>query len=286
MRFSARLWVGAALLGAMVCWAQAPALAQKSEGSVLFLAPHRLIIAPDSKSETISVSNKSTEERRYDLMMIDQVMNENGITQQQDTFSYSIKRMVRFQPKRFTLKPGESQVVRVVVDRPNGITDGDYHSHLLFREVPLSMKDKSQLEQEHADSEKKAVSFEIRTLYGVAVPIVVQVGKVVEDISATDMHLGTSAGDSKMRTLAATFNRTGNSEAVAKVTVEYAAPGKAPVAVMDPQWVRIYREVDKISKVFELPNLPADAKDGKLVVSLVKDENDPKKTVQQDVSLK
>ena len=252
------------------------------EGAVLFVAPHRLIIPSTEKVSILNLSNKSNEARRYDLTIIDQVMDKNGVTQLKDTFDYSAKRMVKFVPKRFTLQPGEQQTVRVMVERPANLPDGDYHSHLLFREVPLSVKDKAQLEAERKAVEQKSVSFEIRTLYGIGVPLVVQQGKIVEDLNLGDIKLGMMP-DGKQRSLNIDFLRTGNSEAAAQLKAEYVQPGKAPVSVIDPQWVRVYREVDKISKDIPL-KVPEGAKGGKIVISLVKSETDDSKTVKKEVA--
>lgn len=250
----------------------------KSEGSVLFVAPNRLTIGPDSRSDILNVSNKSDAPRRYDLMLIDQVMGENGVTQRMETFPFSAKNLIKFQPRRFTLAPGESQVVRIVVTRPAGLADGDYHSHLLFREVPLSIKDK----QEQPAEASKTVSFEIRTLYGIAVPVIIQAGKVTADLTLGDAKLGTSP-EGKPHVLSVNFTRSGNAEAVGKFSVDYVAPGKDPVPVIDTQWLRIYHEVDKITRAFDLPYLPPGAKGGKLVMTLVKDENDPSKSIRKEI---
>lgn len=257
------------------------AYAQKSEGSVLFVAPNRLIIPPNEKVAVLTVSNKSNAPRRYDVTVVDQVMDTTGVTQRKDTFEYSAKRMVKFVPKRFTLQPDEQQTVRVIIMRPAGLGDGDYHSHLLFREVPLNVKDKAQLAAERKDAEK-TVSFEIRTLYGIGVPVIIQTGTVVEDMTMGDPAIGRSQ-DGKNRWLTIGFDRIGNSEAAGKLSAEYVQNGKPGVPVIEPQWVRLYREVEKISKNFPLIDLPADAQGGKIVVTLVKDETDESKTVRKEI---
>ncbi|MFH1157895.1 MAG: hypothetical protein V1721_03295 [Pseudomonadota bacterium] len=255
-----------------------------TEGAVLFVAPHRLIIAPDEKVSMLSISNKSSETRRYDLTLIEQVMDKTGVTQRKDTFDYSVKRMIKFMPRRFSLQAGEQQTVRVIVQRPENLPDGDYHSHLLFREVPLNVKDKAQLEEERkAAEEQKTVSFEIRTLYGIGVPVIVQQGTIVADLSLGDPKL-VRTGDDKRSRLSLDFTRTGNSESAGLLKAEYVQTGKAPVPVMDPQWIRVYREVDQISRDFPLINIPEDAKGGKIVVSLIKDEADDSKTVRKEVA--
>lgn len=253
-------------------------IAQQMEGSVLFVAPHRLIVEPTEKTDVIAVSNKSDTKRRYDLMLIDQVMNENGITQRKDTYPYSVKKMVKFVPRRFTLEPGQRQTVRIAVNRPKDMADGDYHSHLLFREVPLSLKDKKA--GDAAAAEKK-VSFEIRTLYGIAVPIVVQKGAITAEITMGEPTVVT--GENGRKQLKVAFSRTGNAEGAGKLSVEYVAGGKDPVEVADPQWVRIYREVDAITKTFNL-NMPEGAAGGKLVLHLMRDENDESKTLRKEIA--
>lgn len=251
-------------------------LAQQSSGSVLMVSPHRLIVTADEKSESISLSNQSDRLRRYDLSLVDQVMTEEGVTLRKDGFEYSVRPFVKFMPKRITIKPGERQLVRVQVNRPKDLADGDYHSHLLFREIPPTVKDKQQLKDEREEAQKN-VSFEIRTLYGIAVPIIVQQGKVDGAIAMGAPALGKTA-DGKQRTVDIEFTRTGNSEAAGKVTILYAAPGKDPVSVTDAQWVRLYREVSKVKKQFVLNSLPEGAAGGKLLISMMRDEDDESKT--------
>lgn len=273
------------LLLAVVSLGAAGATAQEMEGSVLFVAPHRLTITPNENSETISVSNKSNEKRRYDVFMVDQVMNSEGVTQRVENPNdapYSARKIVEFKPNRFTLDPGQSQLVRVVVPSRKGLADGDYHSHLLFREVPLSELDKKNSPTPAADTHK-TVTFEIRTLYGIGVPIIVQQGKVVSDIDMGAPTLGAAAD--KVRPLSVTFTRSGNAEAAGKLTAEYIQGSKPGVSVMDPQWVRIYREADKVTKSFPV-KLPDGASGGKIVVSLMRDEADAKKTIVKEIALK
>jgi hypothetical protein len=115
------------------------------------------------------------------------------------------------------------------------------------------------------------------------VPVIVQQGKITEDLDMSNFKLGTTP-DGKDRMLSIDFARTGNSEAAAKLSADYVQPGKPPVSVIDQQWVRLYREIDKVSKDFPLSNLPKDAKGGKIVISLVKSETDDSKTVKKEIA--
>lgn len=227
---------------------QAFAQQAETEGSVLSVEPHRLVIDSVEKTGTISVSNKSGETRSYDLVLVDQVMDEKGVTQRRETFDYSAKNMLKFTPKRFSIKPNERQIVRVLATRPEGLADGDYHSHLLFHEAGLNEGD----------------------LYGIAMPVVVRQGKTSGNISISGGKI--SGGEARRLTL--TFFRTGNAEAFARLTADYIREGVAPVRILEPQGVRLYREVEKVSKDFSLTNIPQGAKGGKIAVSLTEGESE------------
>lgn len=230
-------------------------VADASANSLLFIAPHRVVIAPDQRTTEVTVANQSEAKRRYEITMIDSVMLETGATKRVDTFEYSAKRMVRYVPRAVELAPGERQTVRLMVRRPKDLADGDYHSHLLFREKAVE-------EPQAADGEKEQkFSFQVGAQYGVAIPVIVQQGTVESAVTVGDVAKteGPRAG------LAVTFNRAGNAEAGAYLRV-FHVDGGTEKAISAPMWVRIYREVDSITR-----NIPlmADAKvDGKIILRL------------------
>ncbi|TNE31835.1 MAG: molecular chaperone [Alphaproteobacteria bacterium] len=246
----------------------------QTEGSVLFISPHRVDIAPDGRIQELNVANKSDVPRRYDLQIINQVMTENGVTERRDSFEYSAEKMLKFTPKRFTLEPGERQVIRVMVRRPKDLADGDYHSHLLFREVPL----RNQERNSSGNGGQQKASFEIQALYGVAVPVVVQHGTVNSSMGIVSATLAQNEQDQSG--LAIEFSRSGNGEASAYLSVVHRLPGQEDVSVTTEQWVRIYREVDKIRKFVALKP-PADhhMSGGTLVLTLTKDPRSPEAQV-------
>ena len=53
----------------------------QTEGSILFISPHRVDISPTGRIEELNVANKSDVPRRYDLQVINQVMTESGTTE-------------------------------------------------------------------------------------------------------------------------------------------------------------------------------------------------------------
>lgn len=252
--------------------------------TILFVAPHRIVIAPNEKIQVINVANKSDATRRYAISKVDQVMNDKGLTEQKETFDYSAKRMIRAVPARFTLKAGERQTIRVMARRGKDLMDGDYHSHLLFKEVPLTNKDKAELEKDAQEAQKKVpqeaikpggASFEIQALYGVAVPIIVQHGHLSAHIEMTSAQiLRPEEGQGYL--LDMNFERSGNAEAAGFLSAEYVGNGQT-VDLVPKQWVRMYREVDTISKSLKV-KFPEgqDYSQGKIVVTFDRGYSDAK----------
>ena len=232
--------------------------ASHAEGAILFVSPHRVVLEPRERTDVVSIANQSDRERKYEMIAVDQVMNENGVTQRKDTFQYSAKRMLRFVPQRVTLKPGERQIVRIMARRPADLDDGDYHSHLLFREVPnkdetAELAGKQSDVKVKADSGAKTLSFNIGTYFGVAIPVIVQKGQVESAISMGQIEVAPRS-DGKVLFASVPFTRTGNAEASGFLKI-YIQDATGEAISSQVVWVRVYREVDEIIRKISV-NLP------------------------------
>lgn len=230
-------------------------VADASANSLLFIAPHRVVIAPDQRTTEVTVANQSETKRRYEITMIDSVMTETGSTKRVDTFEYSAKRMVRYVPRAVELAPGERQTVRLMVRRPKDLADGDYHSHLLFREKAVEPEKPVEGEEENK------FSFQVGAQYGVAIPVIVQQGTIEAAVKVGDVTKTTG----EQKGLTVTFNRTGNAEAGAYLRV-FRVEGGAEKAISAPLWVRIYREVGSITR--NIPLMADAILEGKVILRL------------------
>ena len=254
--------------------------AQMEKGSILFVSPFRVTIETNEKVQLLNVSNKSDKTRRYSIEIVNQVMKPDGSTHRVENFEYSAKRMLRFVPKRFTLDSGERQTLRVMAIRPKDLPDGDYHSHLLLREVPLQLQNVENLKTSKLSS---GARFEIRALYGVGVPIVVENGNIHSSIEIETAEL---KSDENKKTLSIKFNRSGNAEASVMMETKLSQPGFADIDLVQKQWVRLYREVENVEKNFDI-QLPEgrNLKNGTIKISLIKDPNTNAKSVIVEKSI-
>jgi len=144
-----------------------PALAQA--GAVLFIYPTLIMFEGNERSSTITLSNRGDETGTFEMSWTDMTMNsDGGLVKHEGPAPWSIQSYVRYSPRRVTLAPLESQVIRIAVRRGLDVPEGEYYSH--FRVLTLNSEDPSALEAEAAEQVAAAVVIEARS--AVAVPII------------------------------------------------------------------------------------------------------------------
>ncbi len=238
---------------------------------ILYVAPQRVVIESNKNTSTVNIMNQSDKKRAYNISLIDSVMLENGTTKRVDTFEYSTKRMLRYVPRSVVLEPGERQVVRVMVRRPKDLPDGDYHSHILFREDTLK--------SENTNKEGTDLSFEVGAQYGLAIPVIVQHGKIESSMSIA----GINKEASTLKNIVVTFSRTGNAESASYLRVFKIISGEKK-EISPAFWVRMYREVNEVTR--SVPVLKDMEAKGELIFELYKNSSQDAKVIQRlDVTL-
>lgn len=118
---------------------------------------------------------------------------------------HSAATMVRFAPRQVTLQPGESQKVRVAVQKPPGLQAGEYRSHIQFEAVPQGSS---------APAISRADSLVIRfnVIGAVTIPVIVRQGQL--SASATFDRVSFAEG-----TLNASLRRSGDRSLRGDLTV-------------------------------------------------------------------
>lgn len=219
-----------------------PAFAEK----VLFFTPSRVEMNAKDKVEVVNVTNLSSIARAYSISMEDLVMTEEGITKKVDGFDYSARRMVRFVPRQFVLKPGERQSIRVMMRAPRDLPDGDFHSHMQF------LENVSKRNEINADIEQEEnTSIQAPLAYSTLIPVIVSHGEVKTTISANSAKLITDSNGKKAVEIELT--RQGNGQGRAFIDVAYVVDGEEKTA-SPRSTTYIYRELDKRKKIMALQN--------------------------------
>ena len=81
--------------------------------------------------------------------------------------------MIVYAPRRVTLAPHEPQSIRIAARPPQGIADGEYRVHLLFRAIPPAIPVVA------ASAEApKGLHLQLIPIYGVTIPVIVRLGNL------------------------------------------------------------------------------------------------------------
>ena len=142
-------------------------------GAVLFIHPTLVMFEGNDRSATITLTNRGDETGTFEMSWTDMTMTPNGgLVKYEGNAPWSVQSYVRYSPRRVTLEPLESQVVRIALRRGLDVPEGEYYSH--FRVLTLNSEEVSLEvggEKEQTDEENpSAVVIDARS--AVAIPIV------------------------------------------------------------------------------------------------------------------
>ncbi|MCL6730900.1 fimbrial biogenesis chaperone [Sphingomonas hankyongi] len=203
----------------------------------LLVAPTRIIL-DGRKGTEIILNNIGEEPATYRVSVEFRRMLEDGSLEDVKDPSAAEKlaeEMIVYAPRRVTLAPREPQAIRIAARAPQGIQDGEYRIHLLFRAVPPP----EPVVAEAAAKQVKGVSFQLRPIYGVTIPVIVRLGNLQATAGISDVQIDKSATG---RAISLELSRNGTRSTFGEVRV--LKPGvKEPIALQ--RAVAIYTEVGK-----------------------------------------
>ena len=138
--------------------------------------------------------------------------------------------MIVFAPRKVTLPPNSPQAVRVSARAPQGLPDGEYRVHLLFRAIPEPTP-------VTAPAESHGLAFKLIPVYGVTIPVIVRLGNLEAKAGIADVaHVET--GGRNLITMQ--LSRDGSRSTYGEIRVM--KPGvKEPLAQL--KGVAVYKEL-------------------------------------------
>src|SRR3990170_3162351 len=157
-RFTKCLAVAAALLSPAV-GAISPARAGIGD---LLVAPTRIVLDGRRGTEII-LNNIGEDEATYRVSVELRRMTTDGDLEDvsaPNAEELAAQAMILYAPRRVTLPPRQPQAIRISARAPEGLADGEYRAHLLFRAVPPPRP-------VTAPKEVKGIAFELIPIYGV-----------------------------------------------------------------------------------------------------------------------
>jgi len=219
----------------------APILALPTPASAgvgdLLVAPTRIIL-DGRKGTEIILNNIGEEPATYRVSVEFRRMLQDGSLEDVKDPSAAEKlaeEMIIYAPRRVTLAPREPQAIRIAARAPQGIADGEYRIHLLFRAVPPP----EPVVSEAAAKQVKGVSFQLRPIYGVTIPVIVRLGNLQATAGISDVQIDKSAAG---RAISLELSRSGTRSTFGEVRVLKRGV-KDPIALQ--RAVAVYTEVGK-----------------------------------------
>ena len=168
----------------------------------------------------------------------------------------AIMAMVTWAPRRVTLPPNQPQVIRVGARLPEGLADGEYRGHMLFRAVPDAAPPST-------TTPRSGLSIALTPIYGVSIPVIVRKGTLKATATMSNVH---REGDA----LAFTLTRQGDRSVYGRIRV-------TKVGVAKPIWeargLAVYAEVNKRDVLLALPPEVAAAMTGSVTVQYLEDND-------------
>jgi hypothetical protein len=159
----------------LACGIISPAFAQG-----LVLAPTRIIFQPGERSAEVSITNKGARTAKFRIFFENKSFGRGGevevLTEERPGLKFADS-MLRLSTREVTLKPGQEQIVRIMLRRNEDMTDGEYRSHFTVRAViDNSQPQPSVAMAAGTNDQGKEFVVNLVPQYGIAIPVLVRQG--------------------------------------------------------------------------------------------------------------
>jgi len=228
-------WTRSILAAGLFAAAFVPTSAGAGVGDLL-VAPTRIVL-DGRKGAEIILNNIGDEPATYRVSIEFRRMTEKGDLTDVATPSaadQAAEDMIVYAPRKATLAPHEPQSIRIAARAPQGLPDGEYRVHMLFRAIPTATP-----VVQPAGAPAKGVQFQLTPVYGVTIPVIIRLGNLEASAGIANVQLERRDGGAAV---GLDLTRTGTRSTYGEVRVLKAGV-KDPIALQ--KGVAIYTEVGR-----------------------------------------
>jgi P pilus assembly chaperone PapD len=243
----------------------------------LLVAPTRLVLDGRKGAEVI-LNNIGDEPATYRISVEFRRMTPDGglVDVAEPTAEDKLAQdMIVYAPRRVTLAPHQPQSVRVSARAPQGLPDGEYRVHLLFRAIPPS---RPVVAAQQAEA-PKGIRFALIPVYGVTIPVIVRFGNLQAKAGIANVHLETRDGKPAV---ALDLSRSGDRSTFGEVRV-FKAGIKNPIAIQKA--VAVYKEVSSRKVSIPVDEAFKGALTGPVTVQYVETYDDGSNTIAETTAV-
>jgi P pilus assembly chaperone PapD len=266
------------MIGMLIIFVSVFILPVMTAEAKVMVFPRRIIFEDNNRSATIRLINTGEEQITYRILFMQSRMTEDGNIeriaspeQREDRLDQMMAQdLIRYSPRQVTLPPGEIQLVRLQVNKPAGLEEGEYRSRLLFQEIPEN------IEFEGDDSANNGgFSIELRAIYGISIPIFVRHGELSADVEISDVQLSKNEATDLLPEIFLTINRRGSSSIYGNIEVKY-IPNEGRTKILGRiSGTALYTDVEERNLRLSLPGAQdIELNEGKIYISYSRPDED------------
>jgi P pilus assembly chaperone PapD len=232
----------------------------------LLVAPTRIVLDGPRGAEVV-LNNIGSAPATYRISLelrrmrddgsLEDISVDNATPQERATLD-----MLFYSPRRVTLPPNQPQTIRLGVRAPEGLADGEYRAHLLFRAVPEARPVVAS-----EGEPPRGVSISLTPIYGVTIPVIIRQGTL--QATAGLAHPRIVAGDPNP-TLELEISRQGNRSVYGEIQVVRQGSGEV---LMQARGVAVYTEREARTLALPLSPEQAAAMRGPVTVRYIEDRD-------------
>jgi P pilus assembly chaperone PapD len=203
----------------------------------LLVAPTRIVLDGRKGAEVV-LNNIGDEPAVYRVSVEFRRMDQDGGLNEVQPSADDQKAadMIIYAPRRVTLAPHEPQAIRIAARPPQGLPDGEYRVHLLFRAIPPA---NPVVHDAAATAPEKGLRFQLTPVYGVTIPVIVRLGNLEATAGIANVHLEKAKDGNSQVSL--DLSRKGTRSTFGDVKVLKAGV-KEPIAIQ--RAVAVYTELN------------------------------------------
>jgi P pilus assembly chaperone PapD len=202
----------------------------------LIVMPRRVMFEGNKRSEELNLGNTGKDTATYIISLIHIRMKDDGSFEQinqPDSGQQFADNYLRYFPRRVTLAPNESQVVKLQLIKTNELQPGEYRSHMYFRAVP------KELPKGEADVAKDTgIKINIVPVFGISIPTIIRAGESTAKVKLDSLNIQVTPDTIPHLRFALT--RTGNMSVYGDISVDHIAPNGKVTQVSVVKGLAVY----------------------------------------------
>lgn len=230
-----------ALVLGPLAMAQPPQAAASGKGvGDLMILPVRVVLEGRTRASEVMLKNAGSAPATYRISLQEMLMTPDGQLQERTKGPGELTAadVIRFSPRQVELAPGETQIVRIQVRKPEDLPAGEYRSHMVFQGVPPAEPPAAA----DANPVKKDISISIQPIYGISIPIIVRHGETTASITMGNIEFHPAPSDQYLPFVSLELQRRGNRSVLGdmEVVVESGGSIKRGTVIGQNKGIAIY----------------------------------------------